>query len=219
MAQDASAPQPGTFAAFLAEVAAAGGQAHMRAFAELGVTSRALVGPAGPALAVAGVPEQVILELVRPTMVGPAPSALVPRRGPTCRTAGLWRRPHSRRPFRRRPRRTFSRRWKRSKPTWWRRPPGGPWTPESSSGSSSRRPTASSPGRLPIGSLRSWRRASEKGAMLRPALHRRGPVAPRARAAGRRADEHEEGGQAASQKRRCGACPGLGSSRHSTSAC
>ncbi|CAE7393012.1 unnamed protein product [Symbiodinium necroappetens] len=80
MAQDASAPQPGTFAAFLAEVAAAGGQAHMQVFAELGVTSRALVGPAGPALAAAGVPEQVILELVRPALTGPAPSALVPRR-------------------------------------------------------------------------------------------------------------------------------------------
>ncbi|CAE7203543.1 unnamed protein product, partial [Symbiodinium necroappetens] len=66
MAQDASAPQPGTFAAFLAEVAAAGGQAHMQAFAELGVTSRDLVRPAGPALAAAGVPEQVILNLVRP---------------------------------------------------------------------------------------------------------------------------------------------------------
>ena len=38
------------------------------------------MGPSGPALAAAGVPEQVILNLAQPASTGPAPSALVPRR-------------------------------------------------------------------------------------------------------------------------------------------
>ena len=66
MAQDASAPQPGTFAAL--------GRRCRRAGAHAGIRR------AGPALAAGGVPEQVILDLVRPALTGPAPSALVPRR-------------------------------------------------------------------------------------------------------------------------------------------
>ncbi|CAE7334732.1 unnamed protein product [Symbiodinium sp. CCMP2456] len=62
-AAPASEPQPGTFAAFLAEVSAAGGGACMTTFAALGVTSRSAVGPAGPALLKAGVPQQIIVAL------------------------------------------------------------------------------------------------------------------------------------------------------------
>ncbi|CAE7839435.1 unnamed protein product [Symbiodinium sp. CCMP2592] len=84
MAQASAAdPAPGTFAAFLAEVAAAGGGAHMSCFAALGVTSRSAVGPAGPALVAAGVPEQVVLTLATATQPGPVrgpTSAMVPHR-------------------------------------------------------------------------------------------------------------------------------------------
>ena len=66
MAQDASAPRQGTFAAFLAEVAAAGGRARRHVQRSRG-TGRPGFGGGGCAR-------------VRPAMVGPAPSALVPRR-------------------------------------------------------------------------------------------------------------------------------------------
>ena len=196
MAQDASAPQPGTFAAFLAEVAAAGGQAHMQAFAELGVTSRALVGPSGPALAAAGVPEQVILNLAQPASTGPAPSALVPRR------ADLpYRRPVAKASLQASLQAAAPQNIQQAvdaleanvvaastmagpglqdqvlaqaRVDEWRRTLAyDPLEVESLSGVPPRR-------RLPLG----------------PALHRRGLVAPRTRAAGGELDEHEKGSSA-----------------------
>ena len=188
MAQDASAPQPGTFAAFLAEVAAAGGQAHMQAFAESSLWD--------PALAAAGVPEQVILDLVRPALPGRASSALGGRPAlPQACGEGF--------------------------PPGV--PPGGDPAEHSAGGGRARGQCGggvhqASPGlqdqvlAQARGDQRRRAVATDaletqgvggvppaRGLPLRPALHRRGVVAPRACAADRGTDGYEEGGSAPCQ--------------------